>query len=128
MKNHEKFYTILMVIVAIFVIGICIIAMVACSDVPEEYPVERYDVVSTHLYQHIETSSFGKVTDVDIKYYFSYVDADGHLKHVDEFDHSGRYEYVEIGEKNEYVIDPNNNTKILYLTQETLENLNTINN
>jgi hypothetical protein len=84
--------------------------------------------VSTHLYQHIETSSFGKVTDVDIKYYFSYVDADGHLKHVDEFDHSGRYEYVEIGEKNEYVIDPNNNTKILYLTQETLENLNTINN
>ena len=126
MKNNQKFYMIFMPIIAVVVIGICILGMVACSDVPEERPIERYDVISTHLYQHVDTSSFGKVGDVEIKYYFSYLDADGHLKHVDEFEHSGRYEYVEIGEKNEYVVDMNNNTKVLYLTKETLENLSVI--
>lgn len=102
---------------------ICSIGLVGCDDIHEAKPIEKYDVISVYIYEKPITNNYGGVRDVEIKYYFSYLDTDGKLKHVDSFDHSLANEYVTLGETNTYVYDPNTNSRILYLTEETIQNL-----
>ena len=122
-RNKKRIY-ICFVIIAICLFMICLSSCQEMNAVDE--PIERYEVVSVHIYQRPVTTGMGGVRNVEIKYYFSYIDNEGHLNHVDNFDHSQKYEYVELGDKNEYVINPNDDTKVLYLTKETMEKLNQI--
>ena len=118
MRNKKRIIACLMVTI----ICICTLLLTSCEEVQEK-PIETYDVVSVYIYEYPITNRMGGVHDVEIRYYFTYLDAEGKLKHEDSFEHSYTYEYVTLGEKNQYVIDPNENTKILYLTQETMNKL-----
>ena len=114
-------------ILFITILLICVIGLTACEEKPDE-PLETYDVVSVYIYEYPITNRMGGVHDVEIRYYFTYLDSEGKLKHEDSFNHSLNYEYVTLGDKNEYIIDPNEGTKVLYLTKDTMDKLQKVNN
>ena len=122
MRNKKRIIACLIVAI----ICICTLLFASCEEAQEK-PIETYDVVSVYIYEYPITNRMGGVHDVEIRYYFTYLDAEGKLKHEDGFEHSYTYEYVALGEKNQYVINPNENTKILYLTQETMNKLQKVN-
>ena len=122
MRNKKRIIACLMVTI----ICLCTLLLASCEEAQEK-PIETYDVVSVYIYEYPITNRMGGVHDVEIRYYFTYLDAEGNLKHEDGFEHSYTYEHVALGEKNQYVINPNENTKILYLTQETMNKLQKVN-
>lgn len=122
MRNKKRIIACLMLII----VCICTLLLASCEEAQEK-PIETYDVVSVYIYEYPITNRMGGVHDVEIRYYFTYLDAEGMLKHEDGFEHSYTYEYVALGEKNQYVINPNENTKVLYLTQETINKLQKVN-
>jgi hypothetical protein len=114
-------------ILLITILLICVIGLTACEEKPDE-PIETYDVVSVYIYEYPITNRMGGVHDVEIRYYFTYLDAEGKLKHEDSFNHSLSYEYVALGDKNQFIINPNDNTRVLYLTKDTMDKLQKVNN
>lgn len=122
MRNMKRVIACLMVTIICF----CTLLLTSCEETQEK-PIETYDVVSVYIYEYPITNRMGGVHNVEIRYYFTYFDSEGNLKHEDSFEHSYKYEYVALGEKNQYVINPNENTKVLYLTQETISNLQQVN-
>lgn len=85
-----------------------------------------YEVVSVAQYISTETNQFGGVTDQSLAYAFTYLDDNGDLYTVDEFEN---LEYgttnVKIGKTNKYVIQ--DDCRILYLTKDTMKNISNSN-
>ena len=83
---------------------------------------KEYEVVSVMKYTETRTNNFGGVIGTDICYAFEYIDNDGVLKSVKNFQH---FEYgntkVCIGDEDKYIIK--NNIRYLYLTKETLKSI-----
>ena len=91
--------------------------------------VHTYEVVGVSKYVRVKTNSRGGIMETDICYTFQYIDADGELKHVDNFEH---LEYgltkVVLGDTDAYIINTNGeDTRTLQLTKETLKNIQTLN-
>ena len=122
MRNKKRIISCLIVTI----ICLCTLLLASCEEAQEK-PIETYDVVSVYIYEYPITNRMGGVHDVEIRYYFTYLDSEGKLKHEDSFEHSYTYEYVALGEKNQYVINPNKNTKVLYLTKDTMDKLQKVN-
>jgi hypothetical protein len=91
--------------------------------------IYTYEVVGVSKYVRVETNSRGGIMDTDICYTFQYIDANGELKHVDDFEH---LEYgltkVVIGDTDAYIVNTNGeDIRTLQLTKETLKNIQTLN-
>lgn len=88
-----------------------------------------YEVVSVSQYIVTETNQFGGVVDKSLKYCFTYIGNDGQFHQVDDFEHT---EYglwkVRVGDTNKYVICDADGRKTLYLTKETLADIQIGNN
>lgn len=87
--------------------------------------ISEYEVVSVMKYTETRTNNFGGVTGTDICYAFEYIDDDGVLKSVKDFQH---FEYgltkVCIGDEDKYVVDEYGETRrYLYLTKDTLKSM-----
>ena len=111
--------------VAMFFGGIIMAATTETTDTAgtKKNSVKKYEVVSVYQYISIETNRFGDVKDQSLKYSFMYVDNNGRLHKVDEFEHvESGYTQVCIGDKDEYVVKQDT-YRILYLTKETLKNM-----
>lgn len=81
-----------------------------------------YEVVSVTQYISTETNQFGGVTDQSLAYAFTYLDDNGDLYTVDEFENLAYgTTKVKIGGSNEYVIQ--DDCRILYLTKDTMKNI-----
>ena len=76
-------------------------------------------------YVKVRTNNLGGVKGSDLCYAFTYIDGNGNLKTIDDFQH---YEYgltkVCIGDTNKYVVDTYGETiQYLYLTRDTLQSI-----
>lgn len=81
-----------------------------------------YEVVSVTQYILTETNQFGGVTDQSLAYAFTYLDDNGDLYTVDEFENLAYgTTKVKIGKTNKYVIQ--DDCRILYLTKDTMKNI-----
>ena len=116
---------------------LCLILLCSCSVEisDEEYAayrescISRYEVCSVTQYIDTRTNRFGGIIDRSLCYAFTYLDQDGTLKTVEDFQN---LEYgltkVCIGESNQYVIDEYGETKeYLYLTRDTLVSISGMN-
>lgn len=85
-----------------------------------------YEVVSVTQYISTETNQFGGVTDQSLAYAFTYLDDNGDLYTVDEFENLAYgTTKVKIGKTNKYVIQ--DDCRILYLTKDTMKNISNSN-
>ena len=81
----------------------------------------RHDIVSVNQYIVTETNRFGGIRDTYVAYTFSYVDEKGNLHQIDNFVHyDSGYTQIQIGDRDQYVIDEYEGKKYLILTEETL--------
>ena len=90
---------------------------------------QTYEVVGVAKYARVKTNAMGGVLNTDICYAFEYIDGNGNLKSVDDFEH---LEYgltkVVVGDTDAYIINTNGeDTRTLQLTKETLKNIQTLN-
>lgn len=117
-------------ILTLFFVGI-----IACdyeSMTEEErisYELSRnheYKVMSVYQYIETRTNNFGGVMEQKLKYCFTYIGDDGHLYQFDGFEHMNNGLWrVCIGDENKYVVKEGFDTyRWLYLTEETLKNMN----
>lgn len=91
--------------------------------------IHTYEVVGVAKYVRTKTNTMGGVLDTDICYAFEYIDGNGNLKSVADFEH---LEYgltkVVIGDTDAYIINTNGeDTRTLQLTKETLKTIQTLN-
>lgn len=85
-----------------------------------------YEVVSVTQYISTKTNQFGGVTDQSLAYAFTYLDDNGDLYTVDEFENLAYgTTNVKIGKTNKYVIQ--DDCRILYLTKDTMKNISNSN-
>ena len=85
-----------------------------------------YEVVSVTQYISTKTNQFGGVTDQSLAYAFTYLDDNGDLYTVDEFENLAYgTTKVKIGKTNKYVIQ--DDCRILYLTKDTMKNISNSN-
>ncbi len=102
----------------LIVAGCVVCALTLCASavepIPQDAP-EVYDVVSVYTYSEIDTTIWGDVVSQDIVYYITYM-KNGKLEQ------KGGITNIALGEDNEYHCFINNNN-VLYLTQETLQNI-----
>ncbi len=85
--------------------------------------IVAYDVISVNTYVKTTTNSFGGDVVTQIRYAFVYSDGI-QLKFVDDFYHNTHgYTKIVIGDRNSYIVNSTDNTKILQLTKDTLESL-----
>lgn len=118
-----------------FIVGILIVLMLCftgCEPMTEEelaaYEASlyhEYEVVSVFQYLSPITGMYGRVYGHELMYCFTYIDDNGHLQQVDDFE---QYEYngdkkVYIGDENKFVVNERYHTYHLYLTEETLKNI-----
>lgn len=105
----------------------CMLFLFGCSP-NEEFKKEityEYEIVSVNQYVQNETNNFGGIIDTDIYYTFTYIDKNGKLEQVDEFEKKLHTD-IRIGDSNKYIVKENTNddyNEILYLTKETLNNI-----
>lgn len=92
--------------------------------------VYEYEVLNVYRYMYTETNTYGGTVATYPVYVFSYLSS-GTLKEVNHFRHveNGTTKVV-IGSTNKYVVDTNpiDDTQTLYLTEETIRNIQTIGN
>lgn len=85
-----------------------------------------YEVVSVTQYISTKTNQFGGVTDQSLAYAFTYLDDNGDLYTVDEFENLAYgTTKVKIGKSNKYVIQ--DDCRILYFTKDTMKNISNSN-
>lgn len=123
MRNKRIYITL---IISVFCLAA--ILLTSCTEANAQEQIQTYDVVSVYIYEYPITNRVGGIHDVEIRYYFTYLNADGKLCHEEDFFHSYKYERVELGDKDQFVINPNDDTRILYLTRETMNRLNQVTN
>lgn len=87
--------------------------------------ISRYKVLSVSQYVRTDTNNFGGIVDTEICYTFTYLDSNGNVKQVDNFQH---LEYgltkITVGDTNQYIVNANGETtRTLQLTKETLANI-----
>lgn len=88
----------------------------------------RHDIVSVNQYIVTETNRFGGIRDTYVAYTFSYVDEKGNLHQIDNFVHyDSGYTQIQIGDRDQYVIDQHSDKKYLVLTEETLSRIKVCN-
>lgn len=89
----------------------------------------EYKVVSVYHYIKPNTNGWGGIIDYESKYYFAYIDNNGDLQEITDFQHTPNgIHKVCVGQENKYVVQDSgvNTYKWLYLTEETLNSMNTI--
>lgn len=120
----NKFAIIVLSILTILLI----FALTSCkyqTNRQDSQPI-TYEVVSVTQYISTETNQFGGVTDQSLAYAFTYLDDNGDLYTVDEFENLAYgTTKVKIGKINKYVIQ--NDCRILYLTKDTIKNISNSN-
>jgi hypothetical protein len=93
-----------------------------------EANISRYEIVSVFRYIKVETNQFGGVTGTDICYAFEYLDKEGKIHSIDNFENlEAGLTKVIIGDKNMYIIDRNgmDEYRYLQLTEDTLSKMET---
>nr|DAU42587.1 MAG TPA: hypothetical protein [Caudoviricetes sp.] len=89
------------------------------------YTPYTYEVLSVNQYVYTKTDTFGRSKGTELRYAFTYVDMDGALHTVDDFQN---LEYgntkVCVADSNMYVHDYVRGIRYLYLTRDTLTNFN----
>jgi hypothetical protein len=87
--------------------------------------IHTYEVLSVNQYVRTETNRYGGVMDTDICYTFTYLDSDGTLKSVQDFENIGSNSMqVTVGDKDVYIVNENSDGgKTLQLTKETLSKI-----
>lgn len=118
---------IISVIIFILLLLIGCFILTSCNSNKKTEPIiTEYEVLSVHQYVENITNGFGGVKDINICYYFTYVDEKGNLKEEKSFENlKNGYTKVIIGDTNKYVIEKRGSStyKNLYLTKETLQNI-----
>lgn len=118
----RKLFILLMVTVSLLTV------FTGCSDyqIDEVRKVSEYEVVSVFQYAEARTNRFGGVTGTSIYYSFNYLDNDGKIKTVNDFEN---LEYgltkICLGDSDRYVIEQRafDTYQYLYLTRNTLERI-----
>ena len=128
MTRGEKVFC---AVIAFFVLlliyeGVYILAESCSSDGKcRSYTPYTYEVLSVNQYVYTKTDTFGSSKGTELRYAFTYVDGDGALHTVDDFQN---LEYgnmkVCVADSNMYVHDYVRGIMYLYLTRDTLANCN----
>lgn len=121
----KKIITIFLII---FLLCSCSSSRVEMTE--EEYRAMRasliheYELCSVSQYILPQTNQFGRVTGSSLCYAFTYIDSNGALQTVSQFEH---FEYgmtkVCIGESDKYVVDEYTDIEYLYLSKDTLNSI-----
>lgn len=131
MKKLLKITSVLLVLIIVMTLAGCKFEMT--EEERQAYikaNTHEYEVVSVHQYIKTETTRYGHITNQEPRYTFTYIGGDGQLQRIDDFCHT---EYglwkVCLGEENKYVekTDGVDTYKYLYLTKETLANMDSLN-
>lgn len=89
------------------------------------YTPYTYEVLSVNQYVYTKTDNFGRSKGTELRYAFTYMDGEGVLHTVDDFQN---LEYgntkVCVADSNMYVHDYVRGIRYLYLTRDTLTNFN----
>ena len=89
------------------------------------YTPYTYEVLSVNQYVYTQTDNFGRSRGAELRYAFTYVDYDGTLHTVDDFqDLQYGNMKVCVADSNMYVHDYVRGIRYLYLTRDTLTNFN----
>ena len=131
MKKAVKIISILLVLSVVLCLTGCKVEMT--EEERQAYikaNTHEYEVVSVHQYIKTETTRYGHIISQEPRYTFTYIGGDGQLQQIDEFCHTehGLWK-VCLGEENKYVekTDGIDTYKYLYLTKETLANMDSLN-
>lgn len=131
MKKAVKIISILLVLSVVLCLTGCKVEMT--EEERQAYikaNTHEYEVVSVHQYIKTQTTRYGHITSQEPRYTFTYIGGDGQLHQESDFYHT---EYglwrVCLGEENKYVetTDGVDTYKYLYLTKETLANMDSLN-
>jgi hypothetical protein len=78
----------------------------------------RYEVIGVSMYTTRITNSFGGVTRTDVKYVVRYIDGNK-IKELSNLE----YDDFRLGDVDQYIIDNNERTWYIVLTEETLRSI-----
>ena len=126
-RGEKVYYAILSFFVLLLIFfGLDILTDNGFSDGKRgSYTPYTYEVLSVNQYVYTKTDNFGRSRGTELRYAFTYVDGDGALHTVDDFEN---LEYgnmkVCVADSNLYVHDYVRGIRYLYLTRDTLANFN----
>jgi hypothetical protein len=126
-RGEKVYYAILSFFVLLLIFfGLDILTDNGFSDGKRgSYTPYTYEVLSVNQYVYTKTDNFGRSRGAELRYAFTYVDGDGALHTVDDFEN---LEYgnmkVCVADSNLYVHDYVRGIRYLYLTRDTLANFN----
>lgn len=116
----------------IFKITILVLILIlcgcGCSKPAQKAEPKHLQVYSVATYLKTATNSFGAITSQKIVYTFTYITSSGEVEIFETYDPDHYNHSIQVGDTDELVVyssDLLNGSSILYLTEETISNLNT---
>lgn len=114
----------------IITLTLILILLCGCSRSKPAQKAEpkHLQVYSVATYLKTTTNQFGAITSEKITYTFTYITSSGKVKIFDSYDPDHYNHSIQVGDTDELVLystDLLSGRSILYLTKETISNLNT---
>lgn len=110
-------------IIFLLTLLLALTCFIGCEKEPQESIISEYKVISVQTYMKVtSTNGFGAIMDQDLRYNFTYIDAQGNLYQFKDFYHTeyGCYKLC-VGTENKYVVK--DEYHYLYLTEEMFDRL-----
>ena len=126
--NKEKLKNIILCFLCFLVTGVIVITFLfALANVkPRKINTKEYKVSNVSIYIQEETNFFGKIKEKHTAYSFTYLDDNGNIQEVEDFQNREHgLTKVKIGEKNYYEVkdDGMDCYRTLYLTKKQYNTL-----